>query len=278
MKVETVIEQLTFSTVRIEAFSNNGTSVGTASFFSYQDSGDARYHFLVTNRHVVENAKRFAFFFIKGQDKHPVLGEQMDILVDQPQYTWHYHSDPEVDIAVMPLAPVLDGLKNKEIEIFLKSIPHTVIPTQEQLAEMDALEEILFVGYPIGLYDSANLTPIWRSGITATPPQLDYENRPAFLIDASVFPGSSGSPVFLYRHGGYRNRQGGLEIGRTQIFFMGVVTQVFYDTQFGRIEQHPVPTRTEPRARMQEKIDLGVVTKSTAVLETVKQTIAAYGR
>jgi hypothetical protein len=37
----------------------------------------------------------------------------------------------------------------------------------------------------------------FRRGMTATPPQLDYCGRPTFLIDASVFGGSSGSPVFL---------------------------------------------------------------------------------
>ena len=40
--------------------------------------------------------------------------------------------------------------------------------------------------------------PILRRGTTATPIALNFEGRPEFLIDAAVYPGSSGSPVFVY--------------------------------------------------------------------------------
>src|SRR5437763_136516 len=45
-------------------------------------------------------------------------------------------------------------------------------------------------------------------GVTANPLQADYDGRPVFLIDASVFPGSSGSPVVICNQGGFATRQG----------------------------------------------------------------------
>jgi hypothetical protein len=64
------------------------------------------------------------------------------------------------------------------------------------------------LGYPAGLFDTRNANPIWRIGIVATSPLLGYAfpellqknfRLPAyvdgFLIDAQVYPGSSGSMV-----------------------------------------------------------------------------------
>ena len=72
------------------------------------------------------------------------------------------------------------------------------------------------------MYDQVNLIPITRTGMTATPLQLDYDGRPSFLIDASVFPGSSGSPVFVYKSGKL-----GAGITTQDVFvFVGVVAKV----------------------------------------------------
>ena len=60
-------------------------------------------------------------------------------------------------------------------------------------------EEIVFIGYPSGLRDEHNSTPLIRRGITASPIWNDFGNDPIFLIDAGVYPGSSGSPVFSTR-------------------------------------------------------------------------------
>lgn len=52
------------------------------------------------------------------------------------------------------------------------------------------------VSYPIGLIDNINNFPIFRRGITASHPGLSFKVKPEFLIDASCWPGSSGSSVF----------------------------------------------------------------------------------
>ena len=112
-------------------------------------------------------------------------------------------------------------MKQEGKDIFFISIPKSLFPTQEQLKEISAIEDIVFVGYPNAIRDEVNLSPIIRRGITATPVDRDYENKPIFLIDASVFGGSSGSPVFIFNQGSYAHK-GGLTMG-TRVMFLGIV-------------------------------------------------------
>ena len=71
------------------------------------------------------------------------------------------------------------------------------MPDATALAKLNAVEEIMMIGYPNGLWDAKNNLPIVRRGITGTPAFVDYNDKPEFVIDAACFPGSSGSPVFI---------------------------------------------------------------------------------
>ena len=55
-------------------------------------------------------------------------------------------------------------------------------------------DDVFFLGFPLslGVSQTAKITPIVRAGMVA----LKNEDR-SFLIDANVFPGNSGSPVFF---------------------------------------------------------------------------------
>jgi len=54
---------------------------------------------------------------------------------------------------------------------------------------------VVIIGYPKGFYDEKNVFPIVKSGIIATRWGTHFNGMPAFLIDAKLFPGSSGSIV-----------------------------------------------------------------------------------
>ena len=66
--------------------------------------------------------------------------------------------------------------------------------------KLDAMEDVIMVGYPVGLWDSVNNRPIFRRGITATDPKVDFEGKKEFLIDCACIWGSSGSPVIRNEH------------------------------------------------------------------------------
>ena len=61
--------------------------------------------------------------------------------------------------------------------------------------EVEASSDVLIAGYPKGFYDHINLFPIVKSGIIASRWGAGFQGQPYFLIDAKLFPGSSGSVV-----------------------------------------------------------------------------------
>ena len=91
-------------------------------------------------------------------------------------------------------------------------------------------------------------------------------------MDASVFPGSSGSPVFLYNVGTFYRKDGTTVVG-SRVLFLGVIASVFYREDTGRIEMITVPTSAVPVAVFQQMINLGVVFKARTVIETAETLI-----
>ncbi|MFQ5794878.1 MAG: hypothetical protein ACE5JP_07500 [Candidatus Bipolaricaulia bacterium] len=133
------------------------------------------------------------------------------------------HMDPRNDLAAVPIGSLLNQMEVSGRYPFYRAITPDLIPERDVLENLAAIEEITFIGYPSGLYDEHNVTPIVRRGITATPPWNNFRGQPAFLIDAGVFPGSSGSPVFLLNQGSYSSG-GGLVVG-SRLLFLGVLSE-----------------------------------------------------
>ena len=268
MEVETVAQQLFFSTIRMEmpTTTSSGLTPGTAFVFSYQWD-DKTFLCLVTNKHVVADSVSGIFFFTVADGNKPLIGRKFHIVIDNFEKQWHGHPDSEADIAVMPLVPIIEKVREQGQEPFFRAIQHTLIPTPDQLDELDAIEEIVFIGYPSGIYDAKNLIPVARRGTTATPLQLDYNGRPVFLIDASVFPGSSGSPVLIVNTGSYAS-QGHLVVGN-RVLFLGVVAETHTREESGHMEFISTPPRQVPVVKTRQMIDLGVVYKSQLVAEAV---------
>jgi hypothetical protein len=269
MRVETPAEKVLYCTVRLETKGPKPDQIGAGTAFIFALQTDkGRLPCLVTNKHVISGAQIGRFFFTAGTGNKPNVGERIDIAMDDFEARWHGHPDPEIDIATMPLGPLLHKASEKGKEVFYSYIDQNLIPTAEQLEELDALEEVTFVGYPNGIYDSVNLLPVFRRGVTATPLQIDHNGKPLFLVDASVFPGSSGSPVFIYNLGSYGTRKG-LHTG-TRLFFLGVMAQVAYREEEGMLEFRSIPTARVPVVKTIEMIDLGVVFKASTVVETIQ--------
>lgn len=267
MDVKSVAEQLFFTTVKVETINAEGVSgLATSFVFNFQ-SGEQQYPFLVTNRHVVGSARRGGLLFIKGGEGAPILGDGCNLALESFESMWFGHPDPEIDLVVTPLVPILEQLSKQGIQVFLLPIPNTLVPDKEALGKLDALEEVVFVGYPSGVWDRQNLLPVMRRGTTATPVAVDFQGKETFLIDAFVFPGSSGSPVFLYNAGMYHDKSGIVRVA-PRLLFLGVISSVFY--QADQIVMGPAPTAIKPTAVFKQMLGLGVVIKASKVLETVK--------
>ncbi|MHA1347952.1 MAG: S1 family peptidase [Candidatus Heimdallarchaeaceae archaeon] len=263
------IHQLLYSTLRIEGQLPNSTSVGTGFIVLYEKE-DMKYLFIVTNKHVVNGASSGKFFFTKSDNgNNPLVGQRFDINITDFDKSWFFHP-AKIDIAICPLVPLLQQIEKANQKVYFRSIPLSLIPTKEQEDKLTALEEIIFIGYPNAIYDTINLLPIIRKGTTATPIFIDYEGKPLFLIDASVFGGSSGSPVFIYNYGSYSTSEGNITVG-TRIYFVGVVSKVFFNENNGKIEFLEVPTTQIPLVKTKQFLNLGMVIKSRVVVETIEE-------
>ncbi len=246
-------DQIYYSTVRITCEDGTG---GTAFFVGtnnlYPEFGKI---FLVSNNHVVRKMQKFSITFHIGdrpipEDKTGTYEHKFKQL--KWQNIWKSHTDPEVDIAVMDFTPFLYELAQMGKYIYFKALPLDQIPVTEKINSIKSIEEITFVGYPAGLIDEVNNLPIARKGHLATPLHENFNGKPLFLVDASVFGGSSGSPVCILNDGGSYSYSNGNTIFNSRFYLIGTL----FETTFQRHDG--------------QNIDLGRVWKSQTILETIE--------
>lgn len=275
MQVDSIAEQLFFTTVRIDTVSQNGASGSGTGFIFVYKRGEVNYPFVVSNKHVVIGMSEGSLTFLQRKDNKPLLGKGFRLNIEGWKDVWFGHPTPDIDIAICPLAPLEAHIKQQNnIDIFYRHVSPDIIPSNEQLTKLDAIESVTFIGYPNGIWDKSNLLPVARRGTTASPLVVDFENSPRFLIDASVFGGSSGSPVFILNQGMFTDKSGNTVIA-SRLLFVGVIAAVFYRTQLNQIVAVPIPTQVQPMAQQQEMIDLGIVFKARTVVETIEAFLSA---
>lgn len=274
-------EQLAHSTARIECEMQDGTiGTGTGFFYAFAKAGDQHIPAIVTNKHVVVGSRvgRFSLT-LRSADGSPVIGKHVTIQLDQFENRWVPHPNNDVDLCAMPIAPLLNEAARTGQPFFHVALDESLLPSQSELADLGTLEDVLMIGYPNGLWDSVNNMPILRRGVTATHPNIDYEGKREFLIDAACFPGSSGSPVFLFNMNGWTNRGGGTVVGGTRVKLLGVLYAGPQHTATGEVRIVMVPTQQRAVAISAIPNNLGLVIKASRLteLDTVFRSLAASG-
>jgi len=286
MEVTSIAEQLLFSTVRIESINSDGIrQVGTGLIFSYEigDQQKTITQYIVTCKHVVENGISGRLTFLSGKSEREVeLGKTIRY-VNNKNFgaTWFGNSNKNIDVAIFPINDLFLFFASNGESIFYRAIRNDMIPDENSLKEIDALEEVVFIGYPWGLWDEKNYLPIFRKGITASPITVDFEGDKKFLIDASVFPGSSGSPVFLFNQGAYNPKSGGITMG-TRIKFLGIVSESYHREIKGKIEyvtektKHNGKEEKIPVPITSQFLNIGIVFKSSTIIDTIQEFLPHY--
>jgi len=243
-------EQLFFSTVRIELPDHQ--TMGTGFICEAKAENGNNYQFLVTNKHVISSSKdniKLVFNVKDTKINMANFGQTYQVEVNKIDKDAYFtHPKDNVDLACINISEVF----NQGIDVFWVSIMMDFIADYKTDGVL-AGNDIFFVGYPSDRYDRINNLPILRSGKIASLPQINFENESKILIDAQVFPGSSGSPVFSVCNGQYK--------------FIGVVCSTM-------IRNHKIEiTDKKNFANFQQTIGIGLVIKSDCVKELLESAI-----
>ncbi|MDR0297262.1 MAG: serine protease [Streptococcaceae bacterium] len=248
-----LIERLLRATVRLET----ENSVGTGFFYQYKRTEEMFAPVIVSNRHMFENHNQLKIEFWAKNNSEKL--EKILLPICNLQQSVIYHPNPEIDLAILPIAGIHNLFIESKYEPQFIYLGSEILPSKADLDDMSALEDVIVIGYPNGLYDKENLRPLIRKGITASDIKVDYENQPIFIIDCEIVPGSSGSPVFIYNPVGRFSSNSGISIGNTYLKFVGINSAVFTQNIQGEITQTP----TSLISNTPSYIGLGIILKSS---------------
>lgn len=257
---------LLYTTVRIETFSGGRIGSGTAFFYNLVDEAKGTMPLIVTNKHVVKDAEigMFQVHLADSSGSAP-SGQFETFSIPSFKSQWVLHPDPNVDLAAMPIQPLRLRVSSSGKSMFYRALDKRLIRTPEQLLELNALEDAVMVGYPIGLWDKTNNLPILRRGTTATHPAADFNGEKVGLIDIACFPGSSGSPVFIFNSGPYTDSKGNTLVSGGRVVLLGVLFAGPQIDVHGSIHVVDIPTASTQVATSKVMVHLGYYIKAAEV-------------
>ncbi len=166
-------------------------------------------YWFVTNKHVVFPKEegivvlvdQFVFHLRKVFNDGRI--EWLPIKLDQStlKSKLKLHSNPEVDVVAIDVTDEVKAITHstigKELDYEI-GIPATLsnrdLPDGKPI-EIGVGSDIVVASYPKNYYDDVNKYPIVKSGIISSAWKLYFRGLPCFLIDAQLFPGSSGGVV-----------------------------------------------------------------------------------
>jgi hypothetical protein len=268
---QSLTEELLFSTTRILASGPKRSGSGTGFFFQLHHPTDATkaVQAVITCGHVIKGARRGEFLIREARLENGVSVPSDDavrwICKEGFQDFWIFHPDPNVDLCAAPVSRLIDLRRQEGREPYVKGPTQRDIWPDAKLQMLRAVEDVLMVGYPNGLWDDVNYLPLVRRGITATHPAVDFCGRSQGVVDIAAFPGSSGSPIAIAEDGLVTMKNGSVAVGRRYVL-LGVLCAGPVITETGEIRIQHIPTSNVPVPVMQRLIHLGYYAKAKEVL------------
>ncbi len=162
--------------------------------FLAQDGEKKTYKvFLVTNKHVFENAQ-VAWLRFNPEGDEPAREFPLPLFDDNKNQIWLAHSDPEIDLAVVGINARF--LRDQNIRFsYFRSDQHIINREQALEGGISEGDGIFVLGFPMGIIGEKCNFVIVRQGAIARIRDSLTGNSKEFLIDTSIFPGNSGGPV-----------------------------------------------------------------------------------
>ena len=138
------------------------------------------------------------------------------VALDPPSWLEHPVLGQRADVVALPLQ-IDDEVQVYPLDLKLGDVDLVVSPS----------EPASIIGFPFGLASGGRF-PIWKTGHVASDLDINYNDLPVFLIDATTRSGMSGSPVVARRQGMVRTSTG-LNMGGSADRFLGVYSGRIHD-------------------------------------------------
>lgn len=270
---------ISLSTVRLLC-GNAGVpaSVGTGFFYVAEidtPEGKAQIPLIFTNKHVIAGFDEIKITLTvrqPGEDISEMVVAPGDLhrtfLIPGCQHRMLMHPSPSVDLCAFFISDVLDDIDVAGQQLRNTFLSASFFVPDDQRQNIRPIEPIIMIGYPSGLWDEENNRPLARRGSTASHPFLKWNGKPEFMIDAACFPGSSGSPVFLFEDLMFRTKENSYTPG-TKAQLLGVLASGPLYTNEGKLIQKDIPTATGIIPVVQTMMNLGNVVHASTISEIV---------
>lgn len=161
---------------------NKANLYGTGFLVKIQDI-----YYLITAKHIIKDPvsgalKDGEMYVFLNAKKGNVNFRKIQEIKNKFKVDWVFHNNPDVDIAIIPWPLDLAGDD-------VKVVPEELFTKSDRIFE---LYDIFFLSYQPGIEMMKSLAPVFKTGTVSI-----INDDGSFYINASAFPGNSGSPVFL---------------------------------------------------------------------------------
>lgn len=157
--------------------------------------GNKGIRLLISNKHVLDSPiSEIEFELNRQKDREVVYGDVCKLSnrednEEQRKSVYFKHPDSEIDLACINITGMNINESEYSFKVFEKGFLNKI-----DYRKISPNSDVFYVGFPVGVYDTKNNLPLLRHGRIASIPEIDYNGKREFVIDAQVFQGSSGSP------------------------------------------------------------------------------------
>jgi len=197
-------------TVRVEDYKRQSRATGI--LLKIKDNEN--YRMLLTNRHSIEGADSIEIVVSQVDNEFTIIDTlRLRIpMFSRKGDSLFYFPKEHLDIActIIPIAALIRSNRNVVISTIDTSF---FVPDERIRIGLD----VLFFGYPQAIWSNLN-SPFVRTGTISAIDTLVH----TYFLEANVFGGSSGSPVFV----DFRNPSN-LDMSAARKVFIGIIAKTF---------------------------------------------------
>jgi S1-C subfamily serine protease len=199
--------------------------VDTATGFFYHNKKSGLL-FLITNRHVVKEPHFPNAIKLRLHTNAADMTQNTEYpihLYRGAKPVWRTPNPAKADVVAIPID--LNDFATHSIRY--KSL--NAVNLLDKRFRLDIGDDVMVIGYPLGLYDDVHNTPLVMGGTISSPHPIPWRREPFFLVHANLHKGTSGSPVttkFKTRWRGVDNDDKTYDSGPS-LYFLGIISEAY---------------------------------------------------